>query len=268
MSVQPPSTRPSARPHPGRILAGGALAAVLGLALAVRGGAPSQTGASVPAAPQAGPVDPRQTPYQLGVAREGNVVVVIESTGWAKDTERALELALQRAIPGAEGRCGEQVLPCPKPAPTDAGSGPFALTAEPTLTDADWARITRGRDQIVNTDEAASGLGTCVSVLPDEIATEAHSRTYEQSTQPAAVLDEYVLRYFDAFRAAGAVARLRQQLEDCAGERAEGRISVQLHEHLRSDGTTWWLVDEVLIGDLFPTRADDAEPAAELGSGR
>jgi hypothetical protein len=247
---------------------GGALAVILGLGLAVRGGAPSETQPSVAAAPQAGPVDPRPIPYQLGVAREGNVVVAIESTGWATRTETALELALQRAIPGAEGRCGEQVLPCPNPTAAGLGSGPFALTTQPTLTDSDWARVTRGLGQVVSNNEPPVPLVGCVTVLPDDVATEVHSTSYDQSGRPDAGLHEYVLRYHDDFRAAGAVARLRQQLEDCAGERADGRISVQLHEHLRSDGTTWWLVDEVLIGDLFPTRADDAEPAAELGSGR
>jgi hypothetical protein len=66
--------------------------------------------AAEPSTPAAGPF-----PYQLGVARDRNVVVVVESTGWTERIEVTLELALQRAIPGGRGRCGDDVLPCPNP---------------------------------------------------------------------------------------------------------------------------------------------------------
>ena len=44
--------------------------------------------------------------YQLAAARDDNVVVVIESTGWGDRSIRTLELALARAIPAERARCG------------------------------------------------------------------------------------------------------------------------------------------------------------------
>lgn len=43
--------------------------------------------------------------YQVGLVRDGNLVVLLESTGWADRTTVSLELALERAIPAGRGPC-------------------------------------------------------------------------------------------------------------------------------------------------------------------
>jgi hypothetical protein len=244
-----------AGPRRTRPAVGGVVASVLGLAVTIGCSASGDAQASDAAPTASGPADSQPFPYQVGVAREGNVVVVIESTGWAERTEVALELALQRAIPGAEGRCGENVLPCPHPAPSLAGSGPFDLTASPTLTEADWARITRGQDTVVGTDAPPAPLLECVAIVPGAGATSVHARSYDQLGRPGAGLHEFVFAYEDDALATGAVTRIRDQFLDCPDRTAAGKVSVQLHEHSSSDGGTWWLVDQALVGDrTFPGR--------------
>jgi hypothetical protein len=56
--------------------------------------------------PHGGPDGPVANPYQLGAARDGNVVVLIESTGWGDRTTRTLDVALSRALGNQGGRCG------------------------------------------------------------------------------------------------------------------------------------------------------------------
>lgn len=56
------------------------------------------------------PDGPVPNQYQLGAARDGNVVVVIESTGWGDRTHRTLEVALNRALGNQGGRCGMSTL--------------------------------------------------------------------------------------------------------------------------------------------------------------
>lgn len=43
--------------------------------------------------------------YQLIAARDRNVVIVIESTGWGERTLHTVQMALMRAIPSERGRC-------------------------------------------------------------------------------------------------------------------------------------------------------------------
>ena len=57
--------------------------------------------------------------YQLGAARDANVVVVIESTGWGDRTHRTLAVALSRALGNQGGRCGiggldHRLVECPE----------------------------------------------------------------------------------------------------------------------------------------------------------
>jgi hypothetical protein len=55
--------------------------------------------------PYRGPDGPVLQPYQLGVARDGNIVVLVESTGWGDRTSRTLDVALSRALGNQGGRC-------------------------------------------------------------------------------------------------------------------------------------------------------------------
>lgn len=52
------------------------------------------------------PDGPAPNVNQLGAARDGNVVVVVESTGWGDRPSRTLEVALSRALGNQGGRCG------------------------------------------------------------------------------------------------------------------------------------------------------------------
>lgn len=56
--------------------------------------------------------------WQLGVARDANVVVLVESTGWGDRTSNTLERALSRALGNQGGRCkpflNHDLLICPK----------------------------------------------------------------------------------------------------------------------------------------------------------
>jgi hypothetical protein len=203
----------------------------------------------------AGPAESGGLPYQLGIARERDVVVVLESTGWAERTEVALELALQRAIPGAEGRCGQNVLPCARPSSPSTGPGGSGLTAAPLLTDADWARITRGQDQVLRGDTDPGQLVDCVAIVPGTGATDVHAISYEQPSRPAAGLTEFVFAYEDVALATDAVARIREQFLDCPDRTAAGDVRVTLHEHSSSDESSWWPVEEALVGErTFPGR--------------
>lgn len=58
--------------------------------------------------------------YQVGVARDGAVVVIVESTGWADRTSRTLAYALVRAIPAERERCGLDTGGIPVCAPPSA----------------------------------------------------------------------------------------------------------------------------------------------------
>ena len=55
--------------------------------------------------------------WQLGVARDGNVVVLVESGGWGDRTSITLERALSRALGNQGGRCkpflNQDLLVCP-----------------------------------------------------------------------------------------------------------------------------------------------------------
>lgn len=254
-STRVPARPSGARPRRTRPTVSGVLASVLGLAVTTGCGAPGDARASATATASAGTAESGALPYQLGVARERDVVVVIESTGWAQRTEVALELALQRAIPGAEGRCGENVLPCPRPTPSVPGPGGTGLTADPLLTDADWARVTRGQDQVLRGNTAPGRLVDCVAIAPGTGATDVHATSYEQPARPDAGLSEFVLAYGDEALATDAVARIRAQFLDCPDRTAAGDVRVTLHEHSASDGGSWWTVDEALVGErTFPGR--------------
>jgi hypothetical protein len=224
------------------------VASILGLTVAVGCGraaeaAPSSAigPAAEPSVSAAGPF-----PYQLGVARDRNVVVVVESTGWTERTEVALELALQRAIPGGQGRCGDDVLPCPHPA--SAAPGAFDLTTDPLLTDADWARITRADDYPVRSGAPAQLLG-CIDVSPGPEATDVRAAAFYAAAYPEGGLNEFVLRYPDEIQAGTAVASLREQFIDCTVGTVPGGVAVHLHEHRASDRDGWWTVDEAFVGD-------------------
>jgi hypothetical protein len=252
-SLLVPAGPSGSRPRRTRPAVSGVLASVLGLAVTTGCAAPGDARASATAS--TGTAEAGALPYQLGVARERGVVVVLESTGWAERTEVALELALQRAIPGAEGRCGENVLPCPRPAPSDTGPAGSRLTADPLLTDADWARITRGQDRVVRGDTDPDRLVDCVAIVPGTGATDVHAMSYEQPARPEAGLNGFVFAYPDEALATDAVARIREQFFDCPDRTAAGDVRVTLHEHSSSDGGSWWSVDQALVGErTFPGR--------------
>jgi hypothetical protein len=173
--------------------------------------------------------------------------VVVESTGWTERTEVTLELALQRAIPGAQGRCGDDVLPCPHP--TSAAPGAFELATDPLLTDADWARITRADDYPFRSGAPTQLLG-CIDVSPGPQATDVHAAAYIAPDYPKGGLNQFVMRYPDDVQAGTVVASLREQFTDCTvGTASVGGVSVVLHEHRAADGDGWWTVDEAFVGD-------------------
>jgi hypothetical protein len=225
------------------------VASILGLTVAVGCGRAAEAQPTSPIEPvsAAAPSAAGPTPYQLGVARDRNVVVVVESTGWTERTEVALELALQRAIPGGQGRCGDDVLPCPHPTPSAPGA--FDLATDPLLTDADWARITRADDYPTLTG-APTQLLACIDVSPGPQATDVRAAAYLAPTHPEGSLNEFVLRYPDEAGAGAVVASLREQFIDCTvGTASGGGVSVVLHEHRASDRDGWWTVDEAFVGD-------------------
>ncbi|MGY1616580.1 hypothetical protein ACI797_07495 [Geodermatophilus sp. SYSU D00691] len=212
--------------------------------------ADARAAAAAPATSDGGPF-----PYQIGVVRDRNVVVVIESTGWTERAEVALELALQRALPGAQGRCADGVLPCPRPTPSTTGPGPFDLAPDPLLAEADWARIARVANHPVVSGSPPEQLAECLTVLPAPEATEVRAVAFETPTHPDTGLNQYVLRYADDAAATTAVAGLRDQFLACPDRIARGEVAVQLHEHRASDRDGWWTVDEAFVGDrAFPGR--------------
>jgi hypothetical protein len=224
------------------------VASILGLTVAVGCGRATEAAPSSAIGPAAEPSGSAAGPfpYQLGVARDRNVVVVVESTGWTERTEVTLELALQRAIPGSQGRCGDDVLPCPNP--TSSGPGAFDLATEPLLTDADWARITRADDYPARSGAPTQLLG-CIDVSPGPQTTDVRAAAYVAAHHPEGALNEFVIRYPDDGSAATAVASLREQFIDCPVGTASGGVAVHLHEHRASDGDGWWTVDEAFVGD-------------------
>jgi hypothetical protein len=234
------------RPTPVR--ASAVVASILGLTAAVgcspgTEASPSSAASAAEPAPDA----PGPLPYQLGVARDRNVVVVVESTGYTERTEVTLELALQRAIAGAAGRCGAAVLPCPSP--TTSGPGAFDLTTDPMLTDADWARITRADDHPIRSGAPTGQPLACVGHPQGAEATDVHTAAYDAPAYPESRLNETVIRYPDDVQAGAAVASLRSQFIDCTLGTVPAGVEVQLHEHRASDGSGWWTVDEAFVGD-------------------
>jgi hypothetical protein len=208
--------------------------------------------AAAPGSPD-GPVD-----YRLGVVRDRNVVVVVESRNWIDRTELTLELAVHRAVPGGRGRCGRAVLPCPHPA-AEAGGTAYDLSPDPLLTEGDWAQVAGGGPSPVRSPTRPTRLVECISVTPWSGATDFRLSAYLDPERPLGDLTEFVLRFEDAASAAEAVRRIRNQFDDCPRRTAFGDAEVTEHEHHASDGPSWWPVDEAFIG----TRAYPGRSVAE-----
>ncbi len=117
------------------------------------------------------------TTYRLGIARSGVVVVVIEALGPIDAVRRALEPALQRAVPQGPGSSG-------------------------VLDSAYLTRLTGGRLRLERTSDAPLPLVDCVSVAPWSGADTFLGVAYEDRVRPAVRLSEFVLRYPTAVQAA------------------------------------------------------------------
>jgi hypothetical protein len=116
------------------------------------------------------------------------------------------------------------------PNPSVSATGPFALAADPLLTDADWAYLTGGGDErVVRTDAKTQPLLACITdprvglaFGGSFIVPESHAASYRQPDRrnnpdlgSPALLNEYVLRYDDAAGATAAFADLWMQFRAC-----------------------------------------------------
>jgi hypothetical protein len=198
-------------------------------------------------APAVGSGAERPVYYQLGIVREGDVVVVVESLDWNDWTELTLDSALHRAVPAHRGRCGHVVRPCARPRAGD-GRASFPLAPDPVLTDGDWRRITGGAPSPVRSATRPSRLVDCISLTPWSGASEFRAAAYLDPTRPSGDLSEFVLRFEDAAPAAEAVRRIRNQFDDCPSRTDSGQVEVTEHEHHASDGRSPWPVDEAFVG--------------------
>lgn len=70
--------------------------------------------------------------YQIGLARDANVIVLLESTGWGDRTTLTLQLAMLRAIPVERDRCAT-VVPSPSALcqKASASTGPSPRPGQP-----------------------------------------------------------------------------------------------------------------------------------------
>lgn len=176
--------------------------------------------APTPAPAPAQPADPSVTPrhYQLAVARKGEVLVVLESTGWADRPLHTLAVALEAAIPGqrvnCDPECAAPITTEPittEPIPAETG---LQLAADPLLTDAAWIRIA-GSDRLVRTTVDPVPLIPCSAqpALAGQSVVASASYAVPSSATPRA--NEYVLRFADADAASKQLSDLRANVVTC-----------------------------------------------------
>lgn len=160
------------------------------------------TGASaVPALMQpAGPLDEvfvgrsaEGEPYQVAVARDDNIVVVLESTGGDFPGLETLETALARAIRGAAGRCATVLVgegaTCRPDAPGIARR-PYRLATEPALDATGWTTLIGEFDRVSETPLATPG---CLGSSQEWGAERVWRSSVESSDGYVTRINEYVL---------------------------------------------------------------------------
>ena len=98
---------------------------------------------------------------------------------------------------------------------------PFALAANPFLTNADWAGLTGGYVAIVKTDAAPRWMTKCVTNPVSWGAVETRTVKYVQ--RPKAPINEYLLRYADQSSAHRALAKAKSQIANCLHQSARPR---------------------------------------------
>ena len=190
--------------------------------------------------------------YQLAVARKGDVVVVYESTGWADRPHRTLAIAMEAAIPGQRGDCGEAAFTC-QPSASPAAERPLELAPDPLLTDAQWVQIAAGFS-LVRTGSGPAPLVPCpadpAASNPASLAGASYADLPASKTPLA---NEFVLQFADDTLASGALVALREQFVSCfAGTDWLPEPMTGIDENVEvisADVAAMWGYDEAFFAD-------------------
>ena len=159
--------------------------------------------------------------YRVAVARDDNIVVVLESTGPDFPAVRALETVLAHAIRGAAGRCTAVMTgdgnACRRDAPGVARR-PYRLPVDPTL-DVDGWRVA-GIVVVQTSDRPADTTG-CLG-QPQRWGAKRVWRSTVQTDHPYTTtwVNEYVLDGGTADRAATMFDALVEQWTTCRAGRS------------------------------------------------
>jgi hypothetical protein len=157
-------------------------------------------------------------PYQVAVARDDNIVVVLESNGEGFPGLETLETALARAIRGAAGRCAVAVARhgavCRPDAPGIARR-PYRLAAEPALDAAGWTDLIDEIDRLSETPLVTPG---CLGSSQEWGAQRLWRSSAEYDD--GFVINEYVLDGGTASRTAALFDTMVARWRNCGSERA------------------------------------------------
>lgn len=207
------------------------------------------------------PLEPAS--YELGIARDGNVLVVLESSVPAERATWRMELAFQSAVTGQQGRCPDGPGSCRQSPSTSAdASALHDLVADPILTDADLSRFQNLSTRPIGTwtrelpvDSPVPTLTLCRPELTDLGATDLHTAMFVASDEQAEYfapgassighLNEFVLRFGSEDAAAAAYATLRDDAVNCPS-----RTNYEVSLLVMDDSTNpveGWPIDEAYV---------------------
>jgi hypothetical protein len=177
--------------------------------------------------------------------RDRNVVVVLETTGWAERASRTMEFVLRRAVPTERNRCPE-IAPCPDAQSTGLPEpGLLELDTDPLMTGADWLTVTE--QSVSRSDSAPTPLVDCLTVDVGP-ARKVFSASYVESPALTPNLNEYVFQLDSVDEATALFARTRALFDACPETGAAGRPRTHSDTGPGDpDLSTYMPVDELLV---------------------
>jgi hypothetical protein len=158
--------------------------------------------------------------YQVAVARDDNIVVVLESTGAGFPAVQALETVLAHAIRGAAGRCTAVMAGDANACRPDAlgvALSPYQLPLDPAL-DVDGWRTAGIR--VVQVSDLPADTPGCLGPRQHWGAKRVWRSTVQKQDINTTWINEYVLDGGTAERAATMFDALVEQWRTCRGGRS------------------------------------------------